>query len=368
MAALEGWGRGTWSEGSWGEFIPVSATGIQSNTSVGTATTTASALVTPTGASAGVVLGTALGEAESIYPLTGILSEFSLTTPSVQEGHSVIPTGIEMSFADGTETVETTVDAGWGRNNWGSFAWGENITIFANLTSQLISTTIGSPTIVTGTGETVVTTGLLANTATGSVSLSTEQNIAVTGFQTNATLNNPTIIADGSVTTSAPSDQIEAELGAVTIDIFTQVDPTAVTAAFGLGTLAMTGEANISATGSQSNTSIGSVTVTAESNVSVSSQLITSSLGDAQTQTDNIIPVTGLGLQIQDATPTVVANANVSVTGVLIQFSDGTATIAANANVDVTGIGFTSLLGNMRSTPWATVNTNASNTWTPVAA
>ena len=350
MAALEGWGRGTWSEGSWGEFIPVSATGIQSNTSVGTATTTASALVTPTGASAGVVLGTALGEAESIYPLTGILSEFSLTTPSVQEGHSVIPTGIEMSFADGTETVETTVDAGWGRNNWGSFAWGENITIFANLTSQLISTTIGSPTIVTGTGETVVTTGLLANTATGSVSLSTEQNIAVTGFQTNATLNNPTIIADGSVTTSAPSDQIEAELGAVTIDIFTQIDPTAVTAAFGLGTLAMTGEANISATGSQSNTSIGSVTVTAESNVSVSSQLITSSLGDAQTQTDNIIPVTGLSL------------------GVLIQFSDGTATIAANANVDVTGIGFTSLLGNMRSTPWATVNTNASNTWTPVAA
>ena len=51
MAALEGWGRGTWSEGSFGEYIPVSVTGIQSNTSVGTLSVVANALVTPTGVS-----------------------------------------------------------------------------------------------------------------------------------------------------------------------------------------------------------------------------------------------------------------------------------------------------------------------------
>ena len=37
MANITGWGRGTWSEGAWSEGLPVELTGIQSNTSVGTA-------------------------------------------------------------------------------------------------------------------------------------------------------------------------------------------------------------------------------------------------------------------------------------------------------------------------------------------
>jgi hypothetical protein len=44
-----------------------------------------------------------------------------------------------MVFADGTETVITTVDAGWGRNTWGSFAWNENITQNVSVTGQEIS-------------------------------------------------------------------------------------------------------------------------------------------------------------------------------------------------------------------------------------
>ena len=36
MADIQGWGRGTWSSGSWGEFIPVEVTGNQVNTSLGT--------------------------------------------------------------------------------------------------------------------------------------------------------------------------------------------------------------------------------------------------------------------------------------------------------------------------------------------
>jgi hypothetical protein len=49
-----------------------------------------------------------------------------------------------MTFADGSEEIIATVDAGWGRNTWGSFAWGENITIFANLVGQQLSTNIGT--------------------------------------------------------------------------------------------------------------------------------------------------------------------------------------------------------------------------------
>ena len=243
---LQGWGRGTWSSGEWGEFIPVEATGVQSDTSLGSVTIVADALVTPTGVSSGVVLGTAIGEAESIYPLTGVQSNTATGTLEAQEGHGVQPTGVEMSFADGTETVITTVDAGWGRNDWGSFAWGENITIFANLVGESMSTDIGTVTTQTGTGVDAPVTGNEVSTTLGIVSLQTDQVISVTGFNVNALLQNPTILADGNITTSAPGDQMDFAIGSVNIDIFTQVDPTAVTSTFDTGTLAMTGDANFS--------------------------------------------------------------------------------------------------------------------------
>ena len=326
MAALEGWGRGTWSEGAWGEYIPVSVTGIQSNTSVGTLSVVANALVTPTGVSSGVVLGIAIGEPESIYPVTGVQSNIATGTVTVQEGHGAIVTGLEMTFADGTEEVITTVDAGWGRNTWGSFAWGENITIYANLVGESMATDLGTVTTQTGTGVDAPVTGNSVATTLGTVSLITDQNIAVTGLLSNVVLQNPTIIADGNVTTSAPGDQMDFAIGSITIDIFTQVDPTAVTSTFETGTLTMTGDANFTLTGDQANTSVGTVTV-----------------------------IEGTGVIV----PT---------TGVSIQFSEGTANAVGSTVVTPTGVALSVVTGTMFSTPWANVVTGASNTWIPVAA
>ena len=81
-----------------------------------------------------------------------------------------------------------------------------------------------------------------------------------------------------------------------------------------------------------------------------------------------MIPVTGFGLQIQDGDPVIIANATVLPTGVSMQFSDGTSTVTGSALVTPTGIEISAFVGNMRSTPWANVVTNANNTWTPVAA
>ena len=536
MADLQGWSRGTWGEGDWGEFIPVSVTGEQSNTSVGTLTITADAVVQPTGVSSGVVLGTAIGEAESIYPVTGVQSNTATGTLEAQEGHGVQPTGVEINFSSGNDTlsltangdaqlstsksvfgasslfldgandavtssskidwnltdwtiefwfnpsklvdvqilfdgrvsggitavptiylnqqtlryytsgdtrinvdisslmsvgswssisvvkngtthtlyldgnsvgtwsssqtyqedffrqgyapdtnadvfgyidelrisnsarytssytvsdrefepdsntlalvhydgtngstdfpvltsadasVSATVDAGWGRNTWGSFAWGENITIFANLVGESMSTDIGTVTTQTGTGVDAPVTGNSVATTLGTVSLQTDQVISVTGFNINALLQNPTILADGNVTTSAPGDQMDTAIGSVNIDIFTQVDATAVTSTFDTGSLGMSGDANFSLTGAQANTDVGTVT----------------------TQV-------GTGIIV-------------SVTGNSMQFDDGTATIAGNALVTPTGVEMSVIVGNMFSTPWANVVTGASNTWTSVAA
>jgi hypothetical protein len=209
------------------------------------------ALVTPTGVSSGVVLGTAIGEAESIYPLTGVQSNTATGTLEAQEGHGVIVTGVEMTFADGSEEIIATVDAGWGRNTWGSFAWGENITIFANLVGQQLSTNIGSPTIVTGTGETAQPTNVLVTTSTGTLAMTGDALIELTGFQLDIAENNLTILGDGNVTTGGEEQTVETFLGSVNIEIFTQVDATAVTSTFDTGTLAMTGDSNLTLTGEE---------------------------------------------------------------------------------------------------------------------
>jgi hypothetical protein len=232
MADLQGWSRGTWGEGDWGEFIPVSPTGEQSNTAIGTVAVTADAVIQLTGVSSGVVLGTAIGEAESFYPLTGVQSNTVTGTLEAQEGHGVIVTGVEMTFADGSEEIIATVDAGWGRNTWGSFAWGENITIFANLVGQELSTNIGSPTIVTGTGETAEPTNVLVTTSTGTLAMTGDALVTQTGLQLNIAENNLTILGDGNVTTGGEEQTVETFIGSVNIDIFTQVDPTAVTSTF----------------------------------------------------------------------------------------------------------------------------------------
>jgi len=509
MADLQGWSRGTWGEGEFGEFIPVLVTGEQSNTNVGTLTISANALVQPTGVSSGVVLGTALGKAESIYPLTGVQSNTATGTLEAQEGHGVQPTGVEINFALDTEnqtfdavgdaalstaqfkfggssleldgtgdyiesnrdytlglgdwTFETfvrfnnfsgfqyiwdssenvgsndspilyitatniifkfgggasqidvahnlstdtwhhiavtrdgrdyeiyidgnsvgtntdtvdqdipstvytigaafggglasdgyfdetristsvrytsnftpptsefttdsntlillhfdgangstdiidsaaplviaTVDAGWGRNTWGSFEWGLNIEVFANVTGESMSSFTGTVSVNTGQGVIVTPTGLSVGTEIGNFTLVTDNILPVTGINVSSLLQNPTILADGSVTTSAPGDQMDFAIGEVIV-VASHIEEV---------------------TGQELLTSLANVTI----------------------------------------------ESRYTVSGVSMQFTDGDTTETGSAVVTPTGVEMSVVLGNMRSTPWANVVTGASNTWIEVAA
>ena len=223
-----------------------------------------------------------------------------------------------MSFADGTETVITTTDFGWGRNTWGSFAWGENITINAPVTGEQMTFGQSNVDVFTGTGIVANATGIEMSTNLGTTTQTTDQILSVTGINIQSSAALATIIADGSVTTSAPADIMDTFVGSVTINIFTQVDPTSLTSTFDLGTVVAPAAAL--PTGEEISTNIGDV----------------------------VIPIT--------------------VAGLSMQFDDGTATPTAGALVQPTGVEMSVVVGNMRSTPWANVVTGASNTWTPVAA
>ncbi len=117
----DAWGENNWGEGFWGQQSSITATvtGVESSFTLANAGHTGTALINPTGVQAPAELGTAVGEPESIYPLTGAQSNTSTVSVTIAEGHGVKPTGVEMSFADGTEHVITTTNFGCGRNTWG---------------------------------------------------------------------------------------------------------------------------------------------------------------------------------------------------------------------------------------------------------
>jgi hypothetical protein len=57
MANVTGWGRGTWSEGSWGEALPVTVSGISTSINIGSVTVAIGQQIDVTGLSAQVLIG-----------------------------------------------------------------------------------------------------------------------------------------------------------------------------------------------------------------------------------------------------------------------------------------------------------------------
>jgi hypothetical protein len=324
----DAWNEGTWGQGFWGQqsSITVSVTGLSTTAALGTESVVADSLVTLGSLETTSALGTATGEAESIYPLTGVTSSFNLGTTSIEEGTDVTLSSLTTSFATGTETASGTVDAGWGRNTWGSFAWNENITQEVSVTGVTMATTLGTTTQEVGTGVIVSPTGLAMTGALGTTSQTGTAVETLDSLSVGVALSGVTVSGEGSVGVIAPSDQLDFAIGTPVIDIFTQVDPTAVT--------------------------------------------MTSALGTAVAEADALVTLGSLSSSFATGTETVEVGTGVivSVSTVAMSFATGTETVEASSLVNLTGLDLTIVTGNPFSTPWANVVTGASNTWTEVNA
>jgi hypothetical protein len=128
----------------------------------------------------------------------------------------------------------------------------------------------------------------------------------------------------------------------------------------------VTGTAVITPTGAEANVETGTLTINANSLVEPSG--LSMAFADGTSTVTAGATATPTGINVSTNTGTVVIESAYSLTGVSMQFVDGDPTVIANADVPVTGIEISAFVGNMRSTPWANVVTNANNTWTPVAA
>jgi hypothetical protein len=308
----DAWNEGTWGQGFWGQqsSVTVTLTGVSSTFALGTESVVADSLVTLDSLQLTSAAGTAVAEQQSVFTFTGVSSQFNLS----------------LSFAVGDETGSGTVDAGWGRNTWGSFAWNENITQTVSLEGVGMSTTLGTTTQEVGTGVIVSATGLGMTSALGSTTQTGTAVETLDSLTIGAALSGATVSGEGSVGVVAPSDQLDFAIGTPVIDIFTQVDAPSVAMTSAAGTLVAEADALVTLGSLSSSFSLGTETVEVGTGVIV------------------------------------------SVSTVALSFATGTETVEGSALVNITGLDLSVVTGNPFATPWANVVTGASNTWTEVDA
>lgn len=326
----DAWGENNWGEGAWGQqsSITVSLTGVSSTFALGTESFVGDVVVTLDSLQVTSALGTAIGTPEHVVSPTGLSFQTQLSGAlAIEEGAGVVLGSLSMSFAAGDETASGSVDAGWGRSTWGSFAWNENIEFITNVSSVTMSTALGTPTVEVGSGVIVNATPVTMTASAGTLVVSEATALVnPTALTVGVALSGATVSGEGSVGVIAPSDQLDFAIGTPVIDIFTQVDSPSV---------AMT-------------SALGSVSPTADALVTLGSLSSSFSLG---TTTQEV----GTGVIV-------------NVSTVALSFAEGTVTPQAGATVNVTGVDLSIVTGNPFATPWANVVTGASNTWTEVDA
>ena len=326
----DAWNEGTWGQGFWGQqsSVTVTLTGVSSTTALGTVSATADVSVPPSPVTLTSTLGTPTAEPEHVVSPTGVSFETQLSGAlAIEEGAGVGLGSLTVSFAVGDESGSGTVDAGWGRGSWGSFAWNENIEFITNVSGLSMSTSLGTTTQSVGTGVIVSATGLSMTSAAGTLEVSEATALVnPTALTIGAALSGVTVSGEGSVGVIAPSDQLDFNIGTVTIYIFTQVDAPSVA--------------------------------------------MTSALGTAVAEADAVVTLGSLSSSFALGTETVETGTGVivSVSTVALTFAEGTETATGGAVVDLTGLSMATALGDPFSTPWANVVTWASNTWTEVNA
>ena len=185
----EGWGRSTWSDGSFGTpILKVSVDGVSATGAVGSVSVIAEANVFPTGLEATGGVGSVTVVAEANVPVTGLEATGSVGSVSVVAEANVFPTGVEATGEVGTAAV------------------------------------VGGATVeVTGvSAEALTPTGGSAFTADGNAQLSTAQ----------AMFGSASLLLDGTDDFVTSDDNIDLSSGDFTVDMW--IRPTSVTGYKGL--------------------------------------------------------------------------------------------------------------------------------------
>ena len=307
-----GWGKKTWGAEAWGDLsdTSVNLSGLSLTSTIGNETHVIDHQVTLTGLQLTSTQGTSVGGTSVLVSVTGSLESMAVGSVSTPIGQQFSVSGSQLTSTLGTATIdETTLTGeGWGRGEWGEFAWGDNFSV--QVTGVQLTSSIGEETAFT------------------------DVTVSVTGQQLTSTFASPSfsIQIDQDIFILASEDQLDALTTVSTVS----------------------GDAGVSVTGSQATMSVGNAVGGLKTPVDVTGIQATMTLGSITLIQSTNEPVTGQQLAMTLGQHAEIPGQIIGVT------AEGT------ANIDVTGIQLTTSVGSPNITAWAEVNPGVNNTWTVV--
>ena len=294
-------------------------------------------------------------------------------------------TGIALTASLGDETTVGEINTGWGRLAWNDSAWG----IAGNLIApgQALTGTLASvvASIDVSTGPSTNNNQLIT-TALGSVVADIQTKVFPTGFA----LTNSLGTADAGPDAMATGNAMSMGLG--TIDAFNQtgwgrqgwnvnawgvegqfanVDVTGIAMTAAVGTLAITGNANLTLnTLNVAQATLGIVDPAPDA--SITGNLITANLGTALGLAGAGASPTGIAMTAGLGTAVGVPSQEVDVTGLPLNNQLAGVSVVIHIDIQLTGLSLTMNQGSGSALIWNEVNTGSAPItppgWQEVAA
>jgi len=187
MASIQGWGRQTWNNGTWGEFGTVDATGSGLSTSLGSITVSTQQNLTPTGIALTSTIADVTATGIANADPTGLaLTWQPIGTYTVQSDFIFPITGVSSTLSVGTTSQSADIRVGWNRDanlttgaaiGWGDEAWGAVNNPATNVTGFGLTSGLGSPTITTD--QIISPSGNALSLTIGPYAISADGNLTV---------------------------------------------------------------------------------------------------------------------------------------------------------------------------------------------
>ena len=294
-------------------------------------------------------------------------------------------TGIALTASLGDETTVGEINLGWGRANWGDFAWGVagNVVPTGVALTGTLASVVASIDVSTGPST---NNNQLITTALGSVVADIQTKVFPTGIALTA--------AEGTADAGpdAMASGIAMSMGLGTIDAFNQtgwgrqgwnvnawgiegqfanVDVTGIAMTAAAGTLAMTGNANLTLnTLNVAQATLGIVDPAPDA--SITGNLITANLGTALGLAGAGASPTGIAMTAGLGTAVGVPGQEVDVTGLPLNNQLAGVSVKIHINIQLTGLSLTMNQGSGSALIWNEVNTGSAPItppgWQEVAA
>ena len=313
-----GWGKKTWGAESWGDLsdATVLTSSIALSTSIGSSTTQANANVDVSGIAASYTLPGVVAGASADVSTSSVSLTTAIGTTVTNIGVPV--TGSSVSSAITSITIDPTylIGEGWGRDAFGSMAWGDNYSV------QL--------------------QGISLSAVTGNEDAFTDVVVAVSGIELSADIT-PVGTSGTSDNEIAHSFLLNQDLGSVSIE--------------GTGFVSLTGIALSSV--------IGDAEAGLKTEVPVTGVSLQTTIGNEDITGNGLVELTGIGSTYTIGNSTPVSGYDVS--GISATYAaPGSVVITGGAIVVPTGIGLTITAANPNIIAWAEVDVGTPVVWTPV--